>query len=333
MGISSPLTFTSISDDDDGGRIAEEFHRRWPFYADWLLTAERQKALPSAALCLALLRKYMPELLPSFERFDKILGSPKYLPQFLCLYNPPTFIAGCSQAIWKKDDEIALIRNYDFPQDKWDALQLHSNWSGTRVIAMTDCFWGVLDGMNEHGLAASLSFGGTLKVGDGFAITLVLRYILEFCATSRDAEAVLQRVPVSMAYNVALIDKTGDHRIVFVGPDQTAFTTKGQCTTNHQKRNDPDSSLELSRDSQLRLRFLDRRVGDDNETLEHFLHLFQLPPLYRRALESKGWGTLYTSSYNPLTGEVRLDWPGRHLAQSFAQFNDRELEIGTPLAG
>jgi len=332
MGIPAPLTFRALTDDGSGHRIAEEFHRRWPFYADWLLTAQRKKAMPSAAKCLAQLRRYMPELLPTFERLDRVLGSPEYLPQFLCLYNPPTFIAGCSQAIWQRNGEIALLRNYDFPQNKWDAMQLHSNWNGTRVIAMTDCFWGVLDGINEHGLAVSLSFGGKLKVGDGFAITLVLRYILEFCTTAGEAEAVLQRVPVSMAYNVVLVDKNRNYKIVYVGPGQAASCSDLLSTTNHQRENDPDSSLEILSDSGLRQQFLLARLGDKQETLAHLQRLFALPPLYRRAHESRGWGTLYTASYFPLSGQASLNWPGRGLHQSFVNFSDCEVSIGATLA-
>ncbi len=328
MGIPAPLTFRALTDDGAGHGIAEEFHRRWAFYAEWLLTAERKKAMPSASLCLSQLRKHMPELLPSFERLDKILGSPEYLPQFLCLYNPPTFIAGCSQAVWQRDGDIALIRNYDFPQNKWDAMQLRSNWNGTWVIAMTDCFWGVLDGINEHGLAVSLSFGGKLRVGDGFAITLVLRYILEFCTNCREAEAVLARVPVAMAYNVVLIDRQRKHKIVFVGPDQPASSNDLLCTTNHQVAMDPESSLEILHDSTVRQQFLSKRLGDSRETLTHLQHLFAHPPLYRPAHESRGWGTLYTASYYPLTGGASLNWADRSLHQSFSHFSDCDLSIG-----
>ena len=332
MGIPAPLTFRALTDDGTGHGIAEEFHRRWSFYSDWLLTAERKKAMPSAAVSLAQLRKYMPELLPTFERLDKVLGSPEYLPQFLCLYNPPTFIAGCSQAIWNREGEIALLRNYDFPQNKWDAMQLRSNWNGTRVIAMTDCFWGVLDGINEHGLAVSLSFGGKLRVGDGFAITLVLRYILEFCSSCAEAEAVLRRIPVAMAYNVVLADKNYQHKIVHVGPDQPTRSSNLLCSTNHQLKNDPESSVEILRDSNTRLQFLSKRLADKAETLEHLQVLFQLPPLYRQAQESRGWGTLYTSSYYPQTGRASLHWPGRDLHQSFDHFSDCEVSIGTTLS-
>ena len=46
---------------------------------------------------------------------------------------------------------------------------------------MSDCLWGLLDGMNDRGLAVSLTFGGRPDVGDGFAIPLVVRYVLETC--------------------------------------------------------------------------------------------------------------------------------------------------------
>jgi predicted choloylglycine hydrolase len=330
MGISSPLTFTTVTDDLPGHNITAQFHGRWPAYTDWLLRSERQRPLPSPAICLAQIRKHMPELLPSLERLVEAVGSPRHALQFFSLYNPPTFIAGCSQAIWRRDGEIALLRNYDFPQQRWDALQLRSNWNGTDVIAMTDCLWGVLDGTNEHGLAASLSFGGKLKVGDGFAITIVLRYILEFCSNVREAEAVLQRVPVCMAYNVALVDASGDHRIVYVGPGQQAQSSKHLCTTNHQQINDPESNLDILTDSTARLQFLNARVGDTRESLPHMQELFQQPPLYRKAQEARGWGTLYCASYLPETRSMSLIWPGQILHQSFKQYHDCQLLLGTP---
>ncbi|HAJ19087.1 MAG TPA: hypothetical protein DCL95_03350, partial [Rhodospirillaceae bacterium] len=62
--------------------------------------------------------------------------------------------------------------------------------------------WGVLDGVNEKGLAVSLTFGGRRAVGEGFGIPVILRNILEFCATVEDAAKVLAEVPTHMAYNV-----------------------------------------------------------------------------------------------------------------------------------
>ena len=47
---------------------------------------------------------------------------------------------------------------------------------------MSDCLWGLLDGVNDAGLAVSLTFGGRRDVGDGFGIPIVVRYLLEVCS-------------------------------------------------------------------------------------------------------------------------------------------------------
>ncbi len=75
-----------------------------------------------------------------------------------------------------------LVRNYDYHPALWDGVLLSSSWTGRRVIAMLDSLWGVLDGINEDGLAVSLAFGGRQVVGEGFGMPLILRYVLETCA-------------------------------------------------------------------------------------------------------------------------------------------------------
>src|SRR6185436_2580738 len=95
---------------------------------------------------------------------------------------PTPYLTGCSQAVWtRRGEPPTLVRNYDYHPELCEGTLLLSAWHGTRVIAMSDCLWGVVDGINEHGLAVSLSFGGRQVVGDGFGIPLVLRYALEFC--------------------------------------------------------------------------------------------------------------------------------------------------------
>ena len=89
------------------------------------------------------------------------------------------------------------------------------------MLGTSDLLWGLLDGMNEDGLAVSLTFGGRQDVGDGFGIPLVLRYVLETCATVGQAVSALQRIPVSQSYNVALVDITGAHATVFRLPGTT----------------------------------------------------------------------------------------------------------------
>ena len=54
----------------------------------------------------------------------------------------------------------ALVRNYDYSPDLCEWVVLSTAWTGLRVLGMSDCLWGLLDGMNDAGLAASLTFGG-----------------------------------------------------------------------------------------------------------------------------------------------------------------------------
>ena len=62
---------------------------------------------------------------------------------------------------------------------------------------MSDCLWGLLDGMNDAGLAVSLTFGGRRVLGDGFGIPIVVRYLLETCDDVAEAREALARLPFS----------------------------------------------------------------------------------------------------------------------------------------
>ena len=63
--------------------------------------------------------------------------------------------------------------------------------------------------MNDRGLAVSLTFGGLPGTGDGFAIPLVVRYLLEVCDTVDEARRVIDRIPVAASYNLTMTDRSG----------------------------------------------------------------------------------------------------------------------------
>lgn len=270
----------------------------------------------------------MPELVSTYDAFCHALGADEQVAAFLSLYNPPAFRAGCSQAAWTRKP-LTLFRNYDFPFDLCDRQLLYSCWNRNGVIAMTDCLWGVLDGMNEHGLALSLAYGGRDKRGDGFAITLVLRYILEFCRTTQEAVLVLQRIPVHMPYNVTLLDRSGDTRTVAVCPDEEAQVTHLPFATNHQPGGAKED-LDAVSDSCIREAFLATRLADPAQSRNALLGMFMHPPLLRRASDWQGWGTLYTSSYNVENGTAELHWPeGQVMRQSFAHFREETITVSS----
>ena len=67
----------------------------------------------------------MPELMPTFEKLVELAGGSDQAARFLSLYCPTPYFAGCSQAVWTRDDPL-LIRNYDYNPLLWDAILLHS---------------------------------------------------------------------------------------------------------------------------------------------------------------------------------------------------------------
>jgi predicted choloylglycine hydrolase len=185
------------------------------------------------------------------------------------------------------------------------------------VLAVTDCLWGVLDGINEEGLAVSLAFGGSRKAGKGFGIPLVLRYVLEFAATVPEAIAMLRRLPVHMSYSVAVIDRAGSYATVFVTPDRNAETVDHRVSTNHQHRVEWQRHAEATKSVE-REAVLNRALLHA-EGPEDLLRSFMLPPVYQTGY-GRGYGTLYTAMYRPEDASAELIWPTMRWRQSCAEF-------------
>ena len=270
----------------------------------------------------------MPELVPTWERLVELAGGGDVEARFLSLWCPPPYITGCSQAVWVDPagaDEPALLRNYDFAPALLEGNWLATRWRGPRVIAMGDCLWGALDGLNEAGLAASLSFGGRTVSGSGFGIPLVLRYVLEVARDTAEAIALLQRLPVSMTYSITLLDRKAEWATVFVAPDRPVEVTRRKVVTNFQHRvrvaractGDPSPRSgwpACSSASTLRCRCRMR----SNALLQ--------PPLFQSAY-LRGYGTLYSAVYRPRSGGIELLWSGQRWAQAIDSFVEGRREI------
>lgn len=227
------LEFLAIDDERRPGAWAAIFARYWPLYRAWYRRAEA----PPARACRTMLERHMPELVPIQDALLDRLDEPRdgTVARFLTLFAPPVFACACTQLILPDAaGGPALVRNYDFDPDLCDGVVLRSVWNDVSVLATTDCLIGALDGVNAHGLAVALAFGGRRVVGSGFGIQLVVRYLLETCATVAEAGAALRRIPVHMAHTVALVDRSGAHATVFVSPDRGAEVRDDTVSTNHQ---------------------------------------------------------------------------------------------------
>ncbi len=321
-------TLRAIRAEQAAPRLDELFQRAWPEYRRWDLR-DGESARPSGEECRAALRRYMPALVPTWERVVDDVGGDELAARFLSLWCPRPFMTGCSQAAWTRTGSPFLVRNYDYHPALWDAVLLWTVWNGRRVIAMADCLWGVLDGMNDAGLVVALSFGGRRVVGNGFGLPIILRYVLEFCTTTAEATEVLCNVPSHMAYNVTVLDAGGDARTVRVGPDRVAEVLVQPHSTNHQGIPDWEEYARATRTLE-RDALLAERLADPAETADRFIDRFLEPPLLVREFVW-GWGTLYTTVYRPAEGRVELLWPAQSLTCSIADFRESEIELHFPM--
>ncbi|MGH2881802.1 MAG: C45 family autoproteolytic acyltransferase/hydrolase [Solirubrobacteraceae bacterium] len=320
-GISTEsVNFESFAQPKPAERWRANFHEMWPAYRAWYLR-EGSDVRPDLATCRQRLREHMPELVGTYKQLVELAGDDEVAARCLSLYRPPAFIVGCSQGVWTRDKPM-LVRNYDYPAARLEGIIYKTNWAGQQIIGMSDCLWGLLDGLNDAGLAVSLTFGGRRAVGDGFAIPLVVRYLLETCQNVRQARGKLERLPIHAAQNLSLLDRSGEHLTAYLAPDRPARFTRTPATTNHQGSIDWPEYANAVRSVE-REQHLLALLGTDEITPERFVEAFLEPPLYNTDYAS-GMGTLYTAAYFPTERRVEYRWPGHTIPQSFDHFNDAQ---------
>ena len=283
----------------------------------WYLE-EGLAARPTPAEARAALHTYMPELLPVYETLRALAGPDEVAHRMLGNYAPPSVIGGCSQAVWTGAGGPALVRNYDFDVAFTTGIIEATRWLGRRVIAMNEAAWGCLDGMNEEGLVVSLTFGGRPAHGRGFSMPLILRHVLETCSRVDEAVARLTHIPVSMAQNVTVLDRTGDFATVFVGADREPAAARWPACTNHQETIGWPAHAAASRSVERHAR-LTSRLAEPGMTLDALIAGMLQPPLY--ALDAaRRFATVYTAVYRPVDAVVEYLWPGHAWRQTFDHF-------------
>ncbi|CAM5438216.1 Peptidase C45 OS=Streptomyces fumanus OX=67302 GN=GCM10018772_58110 PE=4 SV=1 [Streptomyces fumanus] len=187
---------------------------------------------------------------------------------------------------------------------------------------MQDMLWGLLDGMNDAGLAVSITWGGRSAYGRGFAVLVLVRYLLETCDTVDEAVGRLRSLPVAVPQNLTLVDPV-KAMTVFVGPDMPLTVAPDACAANHQHLPVTDEQERTLRTRE-RLHAL-RAAGADVAAMLK-------PPLYR-PVDEQGSGTLYTAHYRPAEGRVTYYWPGESWQQSFGDFTPGSRTVTLGRAG
>jgi predicted choloylglycine hydrolase len=316
-----PLTVRAFTEDEPGERMAGQLRAAWPAFRRWW--QEGPNARPDAGEARARLEQHMPELVPTWQRLTAMLGEDPAAGAALALWNPPPFLTGCSQAAVLPGGP-ALVRNYDWDYRLFDATVASTAYGGRRVLGMLDCLWGLLDEVNDAGLALSLAFGGRPQVGQGFGIPLVIRYVLQACETVADAMRALRRIPVHMSYNVTAVDRDGSRATVYLAPDRPAHVTGRAVATNHQDTVEwePYAAAIRTVERQDQLQEL-LTAGAD---VRHVVAALLRPPLYATRFGA-GFGTLYTAEYRPADGVARYHWPDRTWTHALDQLGSGSIEV------
>ena len=314
------LHFTAVSEPGLPGKKWQKlYNSHWGAYKAWLNSQENIYG-PDLKTSQAALKKYMPEMWPTYKRLCKLANADALAARFLTGFQPPAYISACSNAVLS-GKEIQLVRNYDYHPDLIEGTQLLSAWNGKKVIATSDCLIGALDGMNENGLAISLTFGGRKAIGEGFGIPFILRYVLEFCSNVEEAVAALVRIPSHMSYNVTVVDKTGAFKTVRVAPDKEPVITDAAFTANHQGTVDWPENAAFNNTLE-RSAFLEKILSKKGMKASEIVEFFLQKPLYNTRFR-QGFGTLFTAVYHPADGMVEMRWPDVKIRQTFDGFQEQ----------
>lgn len=318
------LNFKTVSEPTiAGAKWKGLFDIYWSGYKTWFLSQDTESS-PDLKTSQAALKKYMPKMWSTYEHLCTLTNADPVVARFLTGFQPPAYVSACAQAVIKAD-EIQLVRNYDYHPDLLEGTILLSKWNTHKVMGTSDCLIGIIDGMNDAGLCISLTFGGRKEVGYGFGIPFILRYVLEFCKTTVQAVKELKKIPSHMSYNVTVVDKKGTSKTVMLAPDKKPLVTNDAFATNHQGEIDWHENAEFNQ-TMKRYNFIKNYLKPKNISANELAKAFLHYPLYNTKF-TEGFGTLYTSVYQPENLIMKVLWPNVAIERSFDNFAEESILI------
>lgn len=294
----------------------------WAAYERWF-RARPAATQPTYAECRDALHRHLPRLVPTWKRLVDLAAettgaSPEDAGRLLSLWRPTPFVTGCSQIALVAPEPV-LVRSYDYDPALFEGVVASTDYSGARrVLGTSDCLWGLLDGMNEDGLAVSLTYGGRPGSGAGFGIPLVVRALLEECGDIAEAVARVRTIPVAQAYNLTFLDASGAAATVFVAPGEAPLVSPQRIATNHRLDVIEYPAYAARVRSPERHDALRQLVGATPDTV---VGAFLRAPI-RSTQFATGFGSLYAAAYRPRAGSLKYHWPGRTWTRRFDDPDD-----------
>lgn len=249
--------------------------------------------------------KFAPALWQEIEGLADGLGVPLERVVY-CFGNggqrPP--IGGCSAVMGNG----VYGRNYDFKARYYGARLALIQPSGYYAsVGASEILTGRLDGMNEHGLCIGLHLIKMRPRFPGLSCVLINRIVLDQCATTAEAVALLRRLPHAMQYNYSLLDANGVAAVVEAAPGAVAVRTGAWLAcTNHFQSALLRALNRRSRHSEQRLPPLEQWAQQQLSIAQIFtaLNNSRSPAFFHGYL--RGAGTLHTLSIEPAKRRVLL---------------------------
>ncbi|MCI9589833.1 MAG: acyl-CoA--6-aminopenicillanic acid acyl-transferase [Lachnospiraceae bacterium] len=171
----------------------------------------------------AVLKMFFPEVCEEIRGVSDTIGADYLnfaswmLCMGCCMYNLenniPVEIRGCTAFAYEKEGRLIYGRNNDLPPYLRDGSksEIYDPKNGNRFNITTSSFINGEEGLNEHGLAAAMTFVMTdlKKIQAGFNSCFIVRYLLEKASNTEQAISLLKELPIASNCNILLADKGG----------------------------------------------------------------------------------------------------------------------------
>lgn len=183
-------------------------------------------------------KRVFPQVLEEMEGFaDACHASHEEMAAFMLGVGCFKVTPMCSVFAARNGGDVTVGRNYDFfyTFKKYTESYLTCPEDGYMSIGHTDIFIGREDGVNEEGLAVAMTGVAEKVIKPGINFPLVIRYILDRCATVEEGVNVLSTAHLSTTSNYLLADRKGDMAVVEASPEKVRVRRSSTfiVTTNH----------------------------------------------------------------------------------------------------
>ncbi len=180
-----------------------------------------------------LLKQYFPEAYEEVKAIADTIGIPneRFLAWLMCMgccpdidENRCTEVRGCTAFAFTCGRATYYARTNDLPPflKKVSKSILYLPDRGYQFVLNTSSFTNGEEGINEHGLAAAMTFAvpKITEIKAGLNSVFLVRYLLEKCKTAREGVAAIQSLPVSSNCNLLIADRSGDMAVMECNPFQ-----------------------------------------------------------------------------------------------------------------